>query len=293
MEDTMSEIILIVIRSLLSFIVVFTMARILGKKQISQLTFFDYVVGICIGDMASSIAIDTSVQLLNGVIGLIIYTILSLIIAFGAIKSLKIRTLVESNPTIIIRDGKVLEKNLYKNRMTFDDLMMGLRDKGAFKLSEVELAVLETNGEVSVMKKAEFNPITPSDINLQVEEEHIQSLIIIDGTILGKRLTYLGYTKEWLLGEIQKQGAQDFSDVFLAQIDSSGKVYVDLYNDEDEGKNQQAEQKPILAAKLRKIQADLESIALQSNDKNAKRMYYNQSQEISDLIRKINPYLKK
>jgi uncharacterized membrane protein YcaP (DUF421 family) len=289
----MSEIILIVIRSLLSFIVVFTMARILGKKQISQLTFFDYVVGICIGDMASSIAIDTSVQLLNGVIGLIVYTILSIIIAFGAIKSLKIRTLVESNPTIIIRDGKVLEKNLYKNRMTFDDLMMGLRDKGAFKISEVELAVLETNGEVSVMKKAEFNPLTPADINLQVEEEHIQSLLIIDGTILGKRLTYLGYTKEWLLGEIQKQGAKDFSDVFLAQIDSSGKVYVDLYDDKEEGKNKQAEQKPLVAAKLRKIQADLENIALQTKDKNAKRMYYNQSQEISELIQKINPYLVK
>jgi uncharacterized membrane protein YcaP (DUF421 family) len=286
----MPEYFIIVIRSLISFLVVFTMARVLGKKQISQLTFFDYVVGIVIGDMASSIAIDTSVQLTNGVIGLIVYTILSMIIAYSAIKSLKIRNLVESSPTVIIRDGKVLEKNLYKNRMTFDDLMMGLRDKGAFKLSEVELAVLETNGEVSVMKKAEFDPLTPSDLGLQVEEEHIQSLLIIDGTILGKRLNYLGYSKDWLLEEIQKQGANDFSDVFLAQIDSSGKIYVDLYDDKKE--TQQAEQKPVLAAKLRTIQADLERLALQTKDKNAKQMYYKQSQELQDVIQKINPYMK-
>lgn len=286
----MPEYVLIASRAILSFLVLFTLARILGKKQISQLTFFDYVVGIVIGDMASTIAIDTSVKFINGLIGLIVYTLLSLIIAFVAIKSFKFRDLVESSPSILVKNGKIMEKNLFKHKMTFDDLMNGLRGKDAFKVSEVELAMLETNGQISVMKKPEYQSLTPKDIGLSTEEDHAPSLIIIDGTLLAKRLQYLGYTKEWLLEEIKKQGANKFEDVFLAQINSNGSVYVDLFNDKES--IQQVKQKPNLATKLRRVQADIESIASQIKDKNAKKMYFNQSIELENIIKKINPYLK-
>ena len=286
----MPEYVVIASRAILSFLVLFALARVLGKKQISQLTFFDYVVGIVIGDMASTVAIDTSTKLLNGIIGIVVYTLLSLIMAFGAIKSFKFRELVESSPSILIKDGNIMEKSLLKNRLTFDDLLNGLRVKGAFNISEVELAMLETDGQISVMKKPEYQSLTPNDIGLSVEKDHAPSLVIIDGTLLEKHLKYLGFTEEWLLEEMKKQGANKFEDVFLAQINSNGSVYVDLFNDKKSVL--QDKQKPDLATKLRRVQADIESIASQTKDKNAKKMYFNQSIELENIIKKINPYLK-
>ncbi|MEC1721432.1 DUF421 domain-containing protein [Schinkia azotoformans] len=286
----MTEYEVILVRSLASFIIIFILARILGKSQISQLTFFDYVIGITIGNMAAAVGIDSSVEFLNGIIGLLVYTSLSILLAFGAIKSYRFRKIVEGSPTILIKEGRVLEKNLLKSKLTYNDLMAGLREKNAFKLSEIELAVLETDGQMSVMKKAEYEPLTPKDLNMIVEEEHKPSMIIIDGSLMEKRLHYLGYSKEWVLGEIMKKGANSIDDVFLAQIDSQGNVYVDLYDDNI--KTQQIKQKPLLAAQLRKIQANLEGFALQTDDVAAKQMYYNQSKELQNLIHQINPYLK-
>ena len=285
----MPEYVLVASRVALTFVILLALTRILGKKQISQLTFFDYIVGIVIGDMASTIAIDTTIKFSYGLIGLVGYTILSVIIAFGAIKSFKFRELVESSPSILIKDGKIMEKTLLKHRLTFDDLLNGLREKDAFNLSEVELAMLETNGQISVMKKPEYQALTPKDIGLSVEEDHAPSLVIIDGTLLEKHLIYLGYSKDWLLKEIKKQGANQFEDVFLAQINSDGSVYVDLFNDKKTV--QQEKQKPNLAVQLRRVQADIESMASQTKDHNAKNMYFTQSKELENMIKKLNPYL--
>ncbi|WP_338469485.1 DUF421 domain-containing protein [Niallia sp. XMNu-256] len=285
----MNEYLLIAIRTVFSFLILLMLARILGKKQISQLTFFDYVVGIGIGDMASSMAIESSMKFIDPLIGLIIYTLLTLLITFGAIKSFKFRELVESSPSILIKDGKIMEKTLAKHKMTFNDLLNGLREKDAFNISEVELAMLETNGQISVMKKPEYQPLTPKDIGLKVEEDHAPSLVIVDGALIEKHLNYLGYTKEWLLQEIKKRGANKFEDVFLAQIDTSGNVYVDLFNDKNSEK--QAKQKPNYAAKLRQVQVGIERLALQTKDQNVQRMYYNQSIELENIIKKLNPYL--
>ena len=270
--------------------VILLLTRILGKKQIAQLTFFDYVTGITFGNISASLAVDTTLQPINGVIGLLVYSILTIIMALGSIKFFKFRQLVEGSPTTLIKNGILLEDNLAKVKMTYNDLMTGLREKNAFKIADIETAILETNGKVSVMKKAEYQTLTPNHIGMMVVPEHKPSLIIIDGRLLEKHLNYLGYTKEWLLGEVIKQGAADFKDVFLAQLDTNGNVYVDLYNDKE--KLPQVKQRPLLAAQLRKMQADLEGFAIQTNDQNAKKMYYNQSKELQDLIDEINPLLK-
>jgi uncharacterized membrane protein YcaP (DUF421 family) len=286
----MPEYLTLASRSFLSFLLLFTFARILGKKQISHLTFFDYVVGIVIGDIAATMAIEKNMKFIDGLIGLVVYTLLSLLIAYGAIKSFKFRDLVESSPSILVKNGQIMEKNLFKHKMTFDDLLNGLREKEAFKLSEVEMATLETNGQISVLKKPEYRSLTPKDLNLKTDEDYAPSLVIIDGTLLEKRLKYLGYTEEWLLEEIKKQGANKIEDIFLAQIYTDGSVYVDLFSDKENKK--QEEQKPNLAAQLRRVQADIENIAVQTKDRNAKKMYFSQSEEIDKMIKKMNPYLK-
>jgi len=229
----MPEYVIVIIRAVSALTLLFILTRILGKKQISQLTFFDYAVGISLGAMTGKFVIDTSIPFINGVIGLTVFTALAIIINFGTMKSFKFRDLIESSPSILIKNGQVLEKSLFKNKLTFDDLMMELREKGTFKLAEVELAVLETNGEISVLKQSEYQPLTPKDLEVEVEKEHMPLLIIIDGKLLEERINYLGYTKDWLMDELMKQGAKDFSDVFLAQMDSKGQVYVDLYEDKE------------------------------------------------------------
>ncbi|MDQ0223824.1 DUF421 domain-containing protein [Metabacillus niabensis] len=285
----MPEYLIVALRTVLSFLVLFSLARILGKKQISHLTFFDYVIGIVIGDMASTLALDIEMKIRNGLIGIVIYTLFSIIIAYGAIKSFKFRDLVESSPSILVKNGKIMEKSLFKHKLTYDDLMNGLREKDAFNLSEVEMAILETNGQISVMKKPEYQSLTPKDLGLSMEEDHAPSLVIIDGTLLDKRLNYLGYTRKWLLEEIKKQGASKIEDVFLAQINSNGKVYVDLYKDDI--KVQQEKHKQELSTNLRNAQIEIEAMAFRTKDKNAKKMYFNQSIELDEMIKKLNPYL--
>ena len=289
MEVAMPEFVTIAGRAFLSFLLLLTLARILGKKQISHLTFFDYIVGIVIGDITASIAVDPSMKFTNGLVGLVVYTLLSLIIAFGAIKSFKFRELVESSPSILIKDGEIMEKNLSKNRLTFDDLMNGLRMKDAFNISEVELAMIETDGQISVMKKPKYQSLTPNDIS-KCGRGSCPFPSYYRWHTLRKHLKYLGYTNEWLLEEIKKQGANKIEDVFLAQINSTGSVYVDLYNDKKSV--QQVKQKPNLTVKLRRVQADIESIASQTKDKNAKKMYFYQSKELENIIKKLNPYLQ-
>ncbi|QHS23648.1 DUF421 domain-containing protein [Virgibacillus sp. MSP4-1] len=286
----MPDFLLIFVRTFIAFTVLLILARIMGKKQISQFTFFDYVVGITIGSISATVAINEGVKMTNGILALIYLTIFLFIISYIALKSFAFRDIVEGSPTVLVENGKILEDNLKKVRFTFDDLLIKLREKNAFKVSDVELAVLETDGKVSVMLKSGMQPLTPQTMGMMVEEEHRPQIVIIDGKLIEKKLTEYGYTKEWLLGEINKQGAQNFSDVFLAQIDSKGNVYVDLYVDDTD--DQQIQQKPLLAAQLRKIQADLEGFALQTKNKETKQLYYEQSQQLQQLISDLNPLLK-
>lgn len=168
--------------------------------------------------------------------------------------------------------------------------MMLLREKSIFKVSDVEMAILETNGELSVMKKTVESPITPRLLGMAVKQEHAPTLLIVDGNILENNLSTLGYSEEWLVNEIQKQGASTIEDVFIGQIDSKGELFVDLYN--DKAKQNLPKQKPLLAENLKKLQTDLSSFSLQTNDQQAKQMYTQQLENIHKLIHSILPYLK-
>lgn len=227
----MSELVLILIRSVMAFLLLLVMTRIMGKKQISQLTFFDYCVGITIGSIAATMSVDQNVKITNGLIALIIWGVFPLVLAYISLKSTGVTKIIDGKPTIMIQNGKVLEKNMKKNLFSIDELMLSLREKGAFTISDVEMAVLETNGKLSVLLKTDKQPTTPQTLGITTKQEHGPTILIKDGQVLKKGLTERGYSSEWLLNEVQKHGAKNFKDVFLCQIDSSGNVYVDLYND--------------------------------------------------------------
>ncbi|MCL6547916.1 MAG: DUF421 domain-containing protein [Alicyclobacillus sp.] len=276
-------------QSIIAFVVLLILARVMGKRQLSQLTFFDYIVGITVGNIAASWSLD-DVKTRHALISLVIWTGLSLVVAFIQRKSYRGRILIDGRPTVLVEHGKVLEHNLKKVNLSVEEMMALLRQKDVFKLSDVEYAILETTGKISVMKKSDLQPLTPRDAGTPVTEEHPPRMLIIDGHVMEKSLEDAGYSKAWLLGEIMKQGARDFSDVFLAQVDSNGNVYVDLY--EDARKDEPIREKPLVAAMLKKIQAELEMFALETHNESAKQAFADMAEKLHNLIQKVGPALR-
>ena len=286
----MPELVLILIRSIAAFLILFLMTRVMGKKQISQLTFFDYCVGITIGSIAATMSVDQNVKALNGLASLFIWGIFPIILAYAGMKSFFFFNLTDGKATILIHQGKILEKNMKKNLMNINELMLLLREKGVFKISDVEMAVFETNGELSIMLKTDQQPITPKTMGVPVELEHGPTVLIMDGKIMKKSLNDLGYSINWLTSEVKKQGAKEIKDVFLAQIDSKGDLYVDLFD--ENFKQFTVDERPLVGATLKKIQADLESFALETENPEAKKMYTEQAKTLQKTLDQILPYLK-
>ncbi|MFD2045408.1 DUF421 domain-containing protein [Ornithinibacillus salinisoli] len=286
----MPEFVLIFIRSIGAFVLLLVMARIMGKKQISQLTFFDYCVGITIGSIAATMSVDQNIKIINGLAALFIWGIFPVVVAYFGLKSRVFSKITDGKATILIKNGEVLEKAMKKSQMSINELMLLLREKDIFKVSEVEMAVLETNGKLSVMKKSNVQPVTPKTLGITVEKEDGPTILIMDGQPLKESLSKLGYSNDWLLREIQKQGAADIKDVFLAQIDSNGEIYVDFYNEMK--KQYVTEQKPMVASALKKAQADLESFSLQTDNPVAKQMYTQHASKLQETLDTILPYLK-
>lgn len=280
----------VLIRGVIGFFFMLVLARLMGKRQITQITYFDYIVGITIGSLAAELTFSPYIRMSNFLIGMTIWAVIPIIISKVELKSFRFRTLMEGTSTTIIKDGQILEENLRKEDLTVDETMLLLRKKDVFKLSDVQSAILEKNGELTVMKKSELEPLTPKDIGMVVEKESTPCIAIIDGNLMEKTLTDYGYTKEWLLGEVMKQGARSFSDVFLAQVDSMGNVYVDLYHDKLQ--IPQMKEKLLVAANIKQLQSSLINFSLQSQNKDAKKMYQGYAEQMDKLMSEMAAYLK-
>lgn len=227
----MPEIVVIIIRSVVAFTVLLVITRFMGQRQISQMTFFDYVVGITIGSIAGAVSADQNVKLIDGLAATLVWGGFTLLIGMIALKSYRFRKAVQGEPTILIRKGKVLEQNLRKLKMDASELMENLRENQVFHLADVEFAVMETNGQLSVLKKSDLEPVTRRDLGIQAAAGSEPRIVIMDGNVMKRTLQSLGFTEQWLLDKIREQGADRFEDVFLAQLDSAGNLYVDLYRD--------------------------------------------------------------
>ncbi|MEA4832387.1 MAG: DUF421 domain-containing protein [Oscillospiraceae bacterium] len=213
-------------KSIVSVVILFILARIMGKKQLSQLTYFDYVVGISIGSIAAAFAVDSSINYAKGITGLIIYALFPIILSLISLKNYKARKLLDGKPTILINNGQIIEENLKKTKLTVNDVLEECRLKNVFNLVDVEFAVLETSGKVSVQLKSSCQPLTPKDMNIQTAYKGLCLNVIIDGTILDDYLQMNDKNRMWLQEELKKQGVLDLKDVLLAYIDSNNQLVV-------------------------------------------------------------------
>jgi uncharacterized membrane protein YcaP (DUF421 family) len=278
-----------VIRSVCILIGLFIITKLLGKKQLSKLSFFEYIVGITIGDIAGSLSMDGGINLTEGITSILVWSFFPIAISHISLKSKKFRDFIEGNSTVFIKNGKILEDNLKKEKYTVDELFEQLRKKNIFRVADVEFATLETNGELSVLLKRDKQPLAVGDVFPNPAPIKEPQTVIMDGRILDEPLATIGLNRSWLKEELDKQGAA-IENVFLAQVDSYGQLTIDLYNDKIQVP--QPQQKPLLLAAIKKVQADFELFALQTEDAEARQMYGKNAEKLAEILNKVEPLLK-
>ncbi|MGR6341783.1 DUF421 domain-containing protein [Priestia megaterium] len=218
-------------RVILSFGVLLLMTRIMGKKQVSQLTYFNYITGITIGAVAASITIDTSIDKTDGFVSIVCWSLLTILVSYINLKSPKARVLLDGQPTIVIKHGEILEKTLDRLRLNMDDLSMLLREKNIFSTQEVDYAVLEPDGQLSVLKKVDQQSVTKRDLKVAaVKPLYVPTEIIVDSKVVTRNLEELDLSQNWLEKQLHQAGVS-LQDVFYGEIQSDGTLYIDKRQD--------------------------------------------------------------
>lgn len=215
-----------IIRGIVIFILALFLTRLIGRKLISQMTFFDFVVGVSMGSIAANAILGPQITPLSAVIAMIVISLMAILAGYLHIKSIKVRKLVNSEPVVVIQNGTIIEQNLRKIRLTLNELMMKLREKNAFNFADVEYAIMETDGQLSVFLKSYKQPLTPSQMNIQTSSSGLTKDIIMDGKIIDKNLAEAGFTKEWLNTQLRMQNIQDVSEVFYGAIDNTQNLFI-------------------------------------------------------------------
>jgi len=280
---------LVIIRSFSFLAILFLLTKWLGKRQISQLSFFEYVAGITIGSIAAEVSTGLERDYLQGLCSMLVWAIVPFIAGLLSLKSKKVRDFFDGKATVFIKDGKVLEDNLKKEKYTIDELLELLRKKDVFNIADVEFAILEDSGDLSVLLKKEHQPLTPKDIGIKVAPEKETQTVIMDGKILNEPLSASGHNQGWLKTELEKLGVT-LDNVFIGQVDSYGQLTVDLYDDKIQTPSPQG--KPLLLAALKKCQADLELFALETGSVTAQNMYTKNASRMQGILDKVNYLLK-
>lgn len=227
----MNEGLVVIVRAIISFFSLLIFAKILGKEQISQLTFFDYILGITIGSIASEATIDLSSRAWPHFIGLLSWAVLAYLMQFISLKWRYAAKVIEGEPVIVIMKGKIMDKVLKKMKFRISDVLVLLRNQGIFDLNEVDYAILEPNGSLSVLKKPEYLPLTPKDMSIEVKPTGISTELVYDGKIIEQNLRQMNKDKKWLINQLKKHGIKDVSEAFLVTLNDAGSLYVDKYND--------------------------------------------------------------
>jgi uncharacterized membrane protein YcaP (DUF421 family) len=277
-----------IVRSFVFLALLFFMTKILGKKQISELSFFEYASGITIGSIAGEAIAGLEKNMFQGMLAITIFSLATLFADILALKSKTFRDFIEGKGTVLIKDGKVLEENLRKEKYSIDELSALLRQKDIYRVADVEFAVLEPRGNLSALLKKEHRPLTAKDLNLQMPNEKEPQTVIMDGSILDEPLRYSGKSRGWLRTELEKLGLT-LENVFIGQVDSYGELTVDVYDDKLQIPS--PNQRPLLLATLKKTQVDLEIFSLETNDESAKIMYKKNAKLVQETIEKLTPYL--
>lgn len=222
----MSDFLNICFRTILVLIILFFITKMMGKKQISELNFFDYVVGITIGSIAADISLDIEKNMIAGIAALFIYGFISYIISFVSIKSILARRFFIGVPTVLVEKGKIIESGLKKSKIDVNDLLMVARENGYFNLDEIDYALMEVNGNISFLPKEKEKPVTKKDMKIKCSNEGLTVNAIIDSKYMANNMKVINKDKEWLDHELKVNGYDNYDNILLATIDNNYKVTI-------------------------------------------------------------------
>lgn len=219
----MHDLLNITMRAIISLVTLFLVTKMLGKKQVSQLSLFDYVIGISIGNFAAEMTVNLDSNILHGTIAVIIFGLIAYIISIGTMKSIILRRFFSGMPTLIIEDGKFLKEGLKKVKYDINDFLEQAREQGYFDISEIAYAVMESSGKISIMPKSEYSAVINKDMKIKKEKASIPASIIIDGNIMEENLKKYGKTRKWLEQQL-KNKHKTVESIFLATIDKNDNL---------------------------------------------------------------------
>lgn len=219
------EILKVTLTALLSAVSLFIIAKVLGHKQMSALDFFDYITGITIGSIAAELATEVE-KPLKPLIAMIVYGVVTVLLTIITSKFPRTRKYINGTPTIIFNNGKLYRKNMKKAKLDLTEFMVMCRKEGYFNLNDIQTAIFEYNGQLTVLPKSEKRPLNASDIAVKTDPEFIFTEIIMEGRILQDNLKRRGLDTLWLQKEIEKQGYKKAKDIFLALVDDKNELSV-------------------------------------------------------------------
>ena len=213
------------VRTIILYILITVGVRLMGKRQVGELEPSELVLSLIIADLASVPMQDYGIPLLTGVIPIVALLSLTMILSVLTMKSVRFRALMCGRPSIVIQNGTIAQKEMAKNRLTVDELLEELRGKGYTDLSQIKYAILETNGQLSVLPSANQKPPTARDLKVRVEEGGLPRVVVSDGHLLEQNLKALGHDRPWLERQLARRGCKDLSKVFLLLVDEADAVY--------------------------------------------------------------------
>ena len=212
-------------RTLILYAAVMVAVRIMGKRQIGELQPSELVITIILGDLASVPMQNTGVPILNGIVPIITLIFVEVMLSFIGLKSKKIRRFLSGRPSIVIKNGEIDAKELGRLRLNVDDLLEELRNKDVSDINDVNMAIVDTDGEICIIPKSDKRPLTPSDIGIKPEEEALPYTLISDRRVVSENLKKINKTEDWLTGELKKQNCET-KDVLLATYTKAGGLHV-------------------------------------------------------------------
>lgn len=227
----------VTLRAILSLITLFLITKMLGKKQVSQLSLFDYVIGISIGNFAAEMTINLESDYLHGILAVVIFGVVAYLVSILTMKSIHLRRYFMGTPTLLIQDGKLLEQNMKKVKYDVNDLLEQCRTNGYFDLSEIKYALMEANGTLSILPFETERPLKVKDMKIKPKKEGLCANVIIDGKVMPNNLKNCNKDETWLKKELKIKGYTDLQQILLATVDVNEKLQVYERNLEETSKD--------------------------------------------------------
>jgi len=202
--------------------------RLMGKKQIGQLQPYELVIVIMLSALAAIPMQDTGISLFTGLFPIITLLLVEVALSYLSLKSERARGIICGTPSVLIENGKIVEQELKRLRYNINDLLEQLRAKNMSNIADIEFAILETSGQLSVIPKSQKRPVVPADLNIETSYEGLPTTLVIDGCVLRQNLQKINLSIDWLKSELKKFGVEHFKEVLFASLDSNGKLFYQL-----------------------------------------------------------------